>query len=386
MSIIVVIVVSVITLNYSQKIVLEQDPAQQCFDVSYQQVSDSTLSDLEATVGGQVTRRDPFVMLVQLIKYFSGFDDSAGGGYITLPEMLKQRRGNVRSYILAICVVMQKWGWDVQYVHNGSEMYIGINFEEKWAIRQGHWVEIGGRKYYLKVFDDETPVGELVVKEPVSTYQCLEISEERLRPLPLITRLPEFGGTGYPMQLNWDYGGSRFGVTVTILEEQIAWTHNLPACLYGMVASGKVELAGLDLVSKLRSLIRHYDEYERVNILLKFCQSEDIFSYDSTLPVISVSRQLFEARNDCDGRSVLLYSLLTTVLDYPDSHVVFVEWPYHVALALKPMTEQAEELLAQKGNLVGGHYYILDPSYIGDTAWGSAVEFLDEKLRLIFPQ
>lgn len=385
MSVVVVIAISAITVHYSNKLVLQQNPAQQCFDVSYQQVSDSMLSDLEEAVGGAVTRRDPFAMLVQLIKYFSAFEADASGDYITFPEILKRRRGNVQSYIVAVCVVMQKWGWDVQYLHNGSEMYIGINFEEKWTIRQGHWVEIKGRKYYLKVFDDETPVGELVVREPVSTYQCLEVSGERLRPFPLITRLPEFGGVGHAMQLNWGYEGSRFGVTVNIPEEQVAWTRNLPSCLYGMVASGTVELAGLDLVSKLKSLTRHYDEYDRVNILLKFCQSEDIFSYDSTLPIISVSRQLFEARNDCDGRSVLLYSLLAAVLDYPGSHVVFVEWPYHVALALKPMTEQAEELLSQNGTLVGGNYYILDPSYIGDTAWGSAAEFIDEEYRLIFP-
>jgi hypothetical protein len=152
-----------------------------------------------------------------------------------------------------------------------------------------------------------------------------------------------------------------------------------------MVASGVAELTGLDLISRLRSLTDYYDEYDQVNILLKFCQSEDIFSYDSTLPIISVSRQLVDARNDCDGRSVLLYSLLRAVLDYPDSNIVFVEWPYHVALALKPMTARAEEVLKQKGVLVGGGYYILDPSYIGDTVWGSAVEFLDVEYRLIFP-
>jgi hypothetical protein len=384
-SVVVVIAISAITVHYSNKVVLQQNPAQQCFDASYQEVSDSVLSDLEAAVGGQVTRRDPFTMLVQLIKYFSGFDDDAGGEYLTFQEVMKHKRGNVQSYIIAVCVVMQKWGWDVQYLYNGSEMYLGINFDEKWAIRQGHWVEIDGRKYYLKVFDDETPVGELVVREPVSTYQCLEVSGELLRPLPMITRLPEFGGVGHPIQLNWDYEGGRYGVTVNILEGQVAWTRNLPSCLYGMVASGTLELAGIGLVSKLKSLTRGYEEYEAVNFLLKLCQSEDIFSYDSTLPIISVSRQLFEARNDCDGRSVLLYSLLTAVLDYPGSHAAFVEWPYHIALALKPMTEQAEELLAEKGTLVGGDYYILDPSYIGDTAWGSAVEFIGEEYRLIFP-
>ncbi|UCD06510.1 MAG: hypothetical protein JSV98_04570 [candidate division WOR-3 bacterium] len=385
MAITLVIVLSTITVQYTNLSILQKNPAQQCFDVSYQQVSDSMLMDLETKAGGVVTRQDPFVLVVQLIEYFSGFDDVGGDEYFQFLDMMASRRGNVQSYIVAICVVMQKWGWDVQYLHNGIERYIGLNFNEKWAIRQGHWVEIGGRKYYLKVFDDKTPVGELLLRDPVSRYECLEVSRDPLKPLPLITRLPQFVGAAYDMQLNWSYGSSRFGVAFSISEEQVAWTRNLPASLHGMVASGVAELTGLDLVSRLRSLMDYYDEYDQVNILLKFCQSEDIFIYDSTLPIISVSRQLVDARNDCDGRSVLLHSLLTAVLDYPDTNIVFVEWPYHVALALKPMTLEAEEVLRQKGTLVGGGYYILDPSYIGDTVWGSAVEFLDVEYELIFP-
>lgn len=385
MSVIVVIAVSVIAFQYSGKTVLQKNPAQWCFETSYTQVSDSMLSDLEATAGRAVTRQDPFVMLIQLIEHFSNLEEISGEDYITLPEILRLGRGNVHSYIIAICVAMQKWGWDVQYLYNGDEKYIGINFEDNWVVRQGHWVEVDGRKYYLKVFDDKTPVGELLVQEPAATYQCLEISEGSLKPFPLITHLPEFSGGMHSMQLSWKYGGSRFGVDVDIFEEQADWTHNLPSCLYGMAASGIAEIAGLDFVDRLKSITRYYDEYERVNILLKFCQSENIFSYDSTMPVISVSRQLVERVNDCDGRSVLLYSLLVAVLGYPDSNILFVEWPYHVALALKPMTEKAKEVLSQKGVLVGEDYYILDPSYIGDTAWGSAVDFVNGECRLIFP-
>ena len=385
MVIVAVIAISAITGQYSDQVVLQKNPAQQCFDASYRQISDSILLDLEAKVGGVITRRDPFAMLVQLIKYFSGFDEITGDDYVEFREMMRERRGNVQSYIVAICVVMQKWGWDIQYLHNGSEKYIGINFDEKWVIRQGHWVEIGGHRYYLKVFDDKTPIGDLVVREPVSTYECLEVSSKQLRPLPLIVHLPQFSGMVHDMNLNWNYGSRRFGVAFRISEDQVAWTHNLPPSLYGMAASGVAELASLDLVGRLRSLTNHYDEFDRVNILLKLCQSEDIFSYDSTMPIISVSRQLVGARNDCDGRSVLLHSLLTAVLDYPDSNIIFVEWPYHVALGLKPMTGQAEEVLREEGTLVGGGYYILDPSYIGDTAWGSAVEFPDAEYRLIFP-
>ncbi|UCG29271.1 MAG: hypothetical protein JSV53_07025 [candidate division WOR-3 bacterium] len=373
------------TLNYSNKITLLQDPPQHCFDISIEHVSDSLLSVFESKFGGAATRDDPFVMLIQLIRYFSAFENSTDKDYFTVSEILEDEQSNVQSSIIAICAIMQSWGWDVQYIYNGNEHYLGVNFGDEWVVRQGHWVDIRGHKYYLKVFDDHTPVGELIVNEPAHAYQSLEISGTHLKPLPSIARLPEFRGTAYTRRLHWNYENTRFGVTIEIPEEQVAWTHNLPSSLFGMVASGIRELDGLDLVGRLKSLVRDYEEYESVNFLLKFCQSEDIFAYDSTLPVISVSRQFSEARNDCDGRSVLLYCLLQTVLDYPSSHIVFVEWPYHVALALKPITERSAELLSQQGTCVGENYYILDPSYIGDTSWGSSIEFLDGECRMIFP-
>ena len=333
-----------------------------------------------------MTKNEPFAMLMQLIKYFSTFDRESDGDYLALPEILEQKRGNVQSYITAICVIMQKWGWDVQYLYNKSEHYLGINFEEEWAIRQGHWVEIDGFRYYLKVFDTNTPVGELTVDEPLLTYQSLEAIDTRLKPLSLVDRLPDFDGIVYERRLNWHDGNTFFGLTVELPEEQVTWTRNLPSSLFGMVASGNAELVRLGLTERLRSMVTELDEYERVNFLLKFCQSEDIFTYDSTQPIISVSRQFFELRNDCDGRSVLLYCLLRTVLEYPDSHIIFIEWPYHVALALKPLTERSARLLALNGVSVGDDYYVLDPSYVGDTSWGSSIEFPGNEYRLIFPR
>jgi hypothetical protein len=372
-------------LNYSIIGALPQDQAQRCYDLSFGQATDSVLQYLEETAGTGVTRNEPFVMLIQLVKYFSAYGPAGDGDYLTIREILERERGNVQSCIIAICVIMQKWGWDIQYLHNKSEHYLGINFEDGWAIRRGHWVEIDGFRYYLKVFDSHTPVGELTVDEPLLTYQALQSADARLKPLSMVNRLPEFDGIVYERRLNWHYGNALFGLTVDIPEEQVEWTLNLPSSLFGMVASGTVELDRLGLIERLRSMVSEFDEYERVNFLLKFCQSEDIFTYDSTQPVVSVSRQFFGLRNDCDGRSVLLYCLLRTVLQYPSSHIIFVEWPYHIALALKPLTEKSAQLLALKGVSVGDNYYILDPSYVGDTSWGSSIEFPGGECRLIYP-
>jgi hypothetical protein len=359
--------------------------AQRCYEVSYKQVSDSILTEFDTRFEKAGVKGDPFATIVFLIGYFSAFEDAGDGGYSTLDDVVAYKRGNKRSLIITVCAMMQRMGWDVQYLHNGREHYLGINFSDAWVIRQGHWVESDGRRYYLKEFDNITPAGEVVDPRPAESYQCLKIPTGRLRPIPLVSRLPYFKGRSQSMRLGWEYEGTYFGLTISIPEEQVEWTRNLPASLYGMAASGMLESENLDCVNRLKSLVREYDEYGRVNFLLKFCQSDEIFSYDSTLPIISVSRQFLEAKNDCDGRSVLLYCLLRTVLDYPTSHIVFVDWPYHVALALKPMTGHAAQVLGARGVNVGNGYYVLDPSYVGDTSWGSSIGFLPENYRLIYP-
>ncbi len=384
--VVLTLVLFTVRLDYSIFGSLPKDAAQRCYELSYGQTTDSVLQHLEEEAGSGMTKNEPFAMLIQLIKYFSTFDRESDGDYLTLREILGQKRGNVQSYITAICVIMQKWGWDIQYLYNESEHYLGINFEEEWAIRQGHWVEIDGFRYYLKVFDTNTPVGELTVDEPLLTYQSLQGFARGLKPVPLIIRLPVFEGNVSSRRLSWHYGDAISGLTMDIPEEQVEWTRNLPSSLFGTVASGSLELERLGVIERIRSMVTGLDEYEKVNFLLKFCQSEDIFAYDSTQPIVSVSRQFFELRNDCDGRSVLLYCLLRTVLEYPDSHIVFIEWPYHIALALKPLTERSARLLTLKGVRVGDDYYVLDPSYVGDTSWGSSIEFPGNECRLIFPQ
>lgn len=342
-----------------------------------------TLFDAEFDKAG--VKGDPYATIVFLIAYFSAFEGADDGTYYTLEEVVSRERGNTRSLIIAVCSLIQRMGWDVQYIYNGREHYLGINFSDSWVIRQGHWVESEGRRYYLKVFDLRTPVGEVVVPRPATSFQCLKIPVQRLKPIPLVSRLPYFRGTSQSMRLRWLYEGTHFGVTVNIPEEQVEWTRNLPASLYGMAASGMLELKNMDFVNRLKSLVREYDEYGRVNFLLKFCQSDQIFAYDSTLPIVSVSRQFLDGKNDCDGRSVLMYCLLRTVLDYPASHIVFVDWPRHVALALKPISEHAAHLLDEDGAIVGDGYYVLDPSYVGDTSWGSSIESLPGNYRLIYP-
>jgi hypothetical protein len=117
------------------------------------------LTVFEARFDKAGVKGDPYATIVFLIEYFSAFEGIGDGAYYTLEDVVSHERGNTRSLIIAVCSLMQRMGWDVQYLYNGREHYLGINFSDSWVIRQGHWVESDGSRYYLKVFDLRTPVG-----------------------------------------------------------------------------------------------------------------------------------------------------------------------------------------------------------------------------------
>ncbi len=143
------------------------------------------------------------------------------------------------------------------------------------------------------------------------------------------------------------------------------------------------ELAAIGIVDTLKAMTRNLSEYDRVDFLYKFCQSERIFTYDSGLPIRSITRQFADKINDCDGRSVLLFSLLKAVLEYTDEDIVFVSWPNHLALAIKPRTDEARKVLRTGRSPATGGYYILDAAYAGDTHWGDRMKDLPDDFEII---
>jgi len=239
-------------------------------------------------------------------------------------------------------------------------------------------MEEDGRKYFLKEFDTKTPIGLKRTGKRIESFYHIKTKMTDLRPIPVIRGLPDFSGRTHHRDLKWCYQGNDYRISINIPFEQFHFGENLPIALYGMVFSGCQELKNIGLVDTLKVLVRNMAEYEQVNFLLKFCQSEDVFKYVAEPPLKSVSWQLYEGKDDCDGRSIFLYSLLHAVLNYPFEDIIFVEWPSHMALALRPKTSQAKKILSRRGVRIGD-YYILDPTYVGDTYWGDKMpDLLDE--------
>jgi hypothetical protein len=278
---------------------------------------------------------------------------------------------------------MQTHGYDVICFFNDDECYLGIALDETWTIRKGNWVEKDGKNYYLKEFDLSTPVGSLLTTEPSARYLSVSAKSQDLYAIPPVRSLPSFKGDLLIKKMEWYYRDTMYTCIALIPEEQVTWTNNLPPSLYGMALAGMIEIENMGLIEQLRTIVDRMSEFDGVNCLYKLCQSEVICEYDGTQSIKSVSQQLIEGKNDCDGRSVLLYALLRTVMGYEMDDIVFLGWPNHIALGLKPRDTETFRRLFNRHAFFIDDFAILDAAYSGDTEWGDKMARLSDTCEII---
>ncbi|MGQ9702170.1 MAG: peroxiredoxin family protein [bacterium] len=357
--------------------------ADECYDLSYSQISDEFLSSLHSTFDKLNIADNPFAQMLFLIEFFSSFTSYEGPGYYSMVEILSNGISNTLSNAIATVAIMRKLGWDILCFYNMAECYIGIHFTEDWHITKKTSIVTAGKEYILKDFDTTTPAGQLKINDLTRRLWHIHFGDEEVKPIPVVKDLPKIQGNTIDRSIRWRYIDEEYGFSISIPLEQIHFADNLPSSVFGMAISGVGELENLGIIEHLYSLIREKDEYNQVNFLLKFCQSENIFMYDSGAEIRSISRQLMDGKNDCDGRSVVLYSLLVGVLNYTSDDVVFLHWPFHYAIGLKPKTSEAESTLIANGASSYAGYYVLDPTYTGDTFWGDKMPHLSDKCEVI---
>lgn len=356
---------------------------QKCFDASYAVISDSMMAFFDSLFDDAGIRHEPFFHILYYIKMFDELTDTAVRECISLDEILRRGSSNTRSNILATGALMQSTGWDVLCFYNDTECYLGLNLSDDWVVRKGNWVEQDNKKYYLKEFDLSTPVGSLLVDDPASTYFSISKKNSELHSIPCVRSLPPFSGESLVKRMTWQYRETQYSALITVPEEQIRWTQNLPSSLYGMAYAGIIEVQNMGLVEQLKAIIAALSEFDGVNCLYKFCQSEDVFLYDNIEPIKSVSQQFLNGRNDCDGRSVVLYALLMTVMEYGKDDVVFLSWPNHIALGVRPKNAETSQRLFDRQAFSISDFFILDAAYVGDTQWGDKMARLADTCDII---
>ncbi len=366
----------------------ENTAALNAFSRSTQQITEEMQSFWDSTFCDLGIDDSPFAQIIFLIRYFTQLIPAAPTDkFYTLEQIMDDRQCNRASGCIALTALMQARGWDVVSFFNDREWYLGLGLGEEWNIRKASWIPLNDRRYYLKEFDDTTAIGITQIDDPASRYNALSVTRPGLQSIPVVRYLPALDPEPvYSRRLRWQYDTCGYEAVLSIPREQLAWTGNLPASISGMLYCAFDELRRLKLDQVLVRFTSGCGEYEQVDRLLKFCQAESVFRYNPKVPIRSISRQLYDGENDCDGRSVLLGALLHTVLEYPIDHLLFIGWENHLALAVQPQTEECRRRLQDREAFapVEG-FYLLDPAYMGATHWGSKMKKLDGKFTVIVP-
>ena len=138
--------------------------------------------------------------------------------------------------------------------------------------------------------------------------------------------------------------------------------------LHVLFESGLSSTAEAALTDALGPLVADRDPRAAVNGLLTFAQFATGYKRDrdhfGEERFLFPEESLASDYSDCEDRAVLLAALVRTILDRP---VVGLQWPNHVALAVRAgdgLSSTAEDQMYT----VDGHTYILaDPTYIGSS-------------------
>ncbi len=114
---------------------------------------------------------------------------------------------------------------------------------------------------------------------------------------------------------------------------------------------------------QIKPFLNDLDEYEAVNVLLYFVQTE--FEYASDLDQFGYEKPFFceenfyYAKNDCEDRAILFSYLVRNLVG---AKIVLLDYPDHLATAvcLKDDTIKGDYYMVD-----GRKYYVCDPTYIG---------------------
>ena len=132
---------------------------------------------------------------------------------------------------------------------------------------------------------------------------------------------------------------------------------------------------------QIKPFLEDLDEYEAVNVLLFFVQTE--FDYASDLDQFGYEKPFFceenfyYAKNDCEDRAILFSYLVRNLVG---AKIVLLDYPDHIATAvcLKDDTVKGDYYM------VDGHkYFVCDPTYIGANIGETMPQYRKTKADII---
>ncbi len=132
---------------------------------------------------------------------------------------------------------------------------------------------------------------------------------------------------------------------------------------------------------QMRPFLKDLDEYEAVNVLLYFVQTE--FEYASDLDQFGYEKPFFceenfyYAKNDCEDRAILFSYMVRNLVGAP---IVLLDYPDHLATAVCLNDDTVKGDYYQ---VEGKKYFVCDPTYIGANVGETMPKYRKEKADII---
>lgn len=279
------------------------------------------------------------------------------GYYRYLKDLGTQLYGNdaPNEQVLWTWFMMMKSGYAARVGYRGSEVFLMLPVDQKIFGRPQ--MHIDGQRYYLMVEDMS---GSLRTYEGQhgEASQALQLDEGTL---------PDVADRSATSTVEFSFQDERYSLDIAYNPASVEYLRAYPIVeLSVLFQAGVSAEAQSSLEKALRPLLTGRGPRASLNLLLTFAQFATDYKRDQDH--FGEERYLFPEESlatdysDCEDRAVLLAYLTRTLLC---RKVVGLQWPSHVALAVRAgngLTATSEDHTV---TVDGDTYIYADPTYIG---------------------
>ena len=264
--------------------------------------------------------------------------------------------------------MMIKSGYSVRVGYRDDNIFLMLPVDGQ--IFNRPQLQLDGQRYYLMV---EGGSGSL------RTYEGQHETADQVLALDEAV-LPKLGTSTKSRSASFSYDDERYTIdfkyNTAVLEYLRAYPNVELSVLF---RSGVSSAAETSLKNALQSHVQDRPSRDALNFLLRFVQFSTKYQRDrenfGEERFLFPEESLAASASDCEDRAVLFAYLVRTLLD---REVVGLQWPGHVATAVK-VGEGLEAASEDRTFSVDGQTYILaDPTYIGSSI-GMEMPFVEDK-------
>lgn len=265
-------------------------------------------------------------------------------------------------------------GMDAKVGRTGNQLLVLLS--AKTTLYAVSYVRCNNETYYIfscypTESQEQSSISTYPVTFPTPTYPLdMNIDEpiHFLRQPSSVTYRSDFWGDVLPFQVN---------------QNAIDFYSRYPQVDIGIYANAEMsEELKIWAERQMKPFLDELDEYEAVNVLLFYVQTE--FDYATDIQQFGYEKPFFceenfyYAKNDCEDRAILFAYLIRNLVG---ARIVLLDYPDHIATAVA--FEDDSEIKGDYYLIDGRKYFVCDPTYIGANIGETMPQYRTQRANVI---